>query len=384
MRYLLGLCAVLTLLPGAEQPVLNAKNVVVYKVAGRYAGWPANHGIWTWGSEIVVGFESGSFKVNRSIHAIDYSQKEEHLLARSKDGGETWTIEKPLSLRPPPGGKMAGVPTEDGGNAATDNTAAIDFKHPDFALTARMMDKDTGPSRFYYSYDRGKTWRGPFHLPTFGTKGILARTDYIVDGPRTMTMFVSAALDTGKEGNVLCLRTTDGGITWNKVGVVSMPGNKGFSIMPASLRLSASTLVSAIRRKEGNENFIEFARSDDNGINWKTVSRITPQNTGNSGNPASMVRLKDGRICAIYGHRAVPYSIRARITEDEGVTWGDELILRQDGGDRDLGYTRTIVRPDGKLVTAYYFNDSSDTERYIAATIWDAPANGTHKNNLQH
>jgi hypothetical protein len=29
--------------------------------------------------------------------------------------------------------------------------------------------------------------------------------------------------------------------------------------------------------------------------------------------------------------------------------------------------------PDGKVVTIYYFNDRKDGERYIAATIWDAP-----------
>jgi len=45
--------------------------------------------------------------------------------------------------------------------------------------------------------------------------------------------------------------------------------------------------------------------------------------------------------------------------------------LRKDGGTWDLGYTRTVQRPDGKLVTVYYFNDSKDSERYIAATIWD-------------
>ena len=374
MRILTAAVLVGASLFAAEQ-TLPVKNVVVYKQAGRYAGWPANHGIWTWGNEIVVGFESGRFKVNRSIHAIDYSQKEEHLLARSKDGGETWTIEKPQSLLPPPGGKMAGVPTEDGGQPVTDNTTAIDFKHKDFAMTVRMMDKDIGPSRFYYSYDRGKSWRGPFRVPEFGTKGIMARTDYIVDGPRTMTMFVTAALPNAQEGEVFCLRTTDGGVTWNKIAVVATPAGsaKGFSIMPSSLRLSKNTILSAIRQKSGNENFIELARSDDNGATWKMISRITPHVTGNSGNPPSMVQLKDGRLVVTYGHRAEPYGIRARISSDQGATWGDEIILRKDAGDRDLGYTRTVVRPDGKLVTVYYYNDSGDSERYIAATIWEAP-----------
>ena len=271
---------------------------------------------------------------------------------------------------------MAGVPTEDGGKEVTDNDYAIDFKKPGFAMTVRMFDKDIGPSHFYYSYDRGKNWRGPFKVPDFGTKGIAARTDYIVDGPRTMTMFVTAALESGREGRVLCLRTTDGGVKWQQLGWVSVPED-GFSIMPSSLRVSKNTLLSAIRRASGKDYFIELARSDDNGVTWRKVSRITAEVTGNSGNPPSMVRLKDGRLCVTYGHRAEPYSIRARISEDDGATWGDELILRKDGGDRDLGYTRTVVRPDGKLVTVYYFNDSRETERYIAATIWEAPKRAT-------
>src|ERR1039458_7321824 len=41
-------------------------------------GWPANHGIWSWGNEIVVGFESGYFHVRRPgehEHSIDRSEE---------------------------------------------------------------------------------------------------------------------------------------------------------------------------------------------------------------------------------------------------------------------------------------------------------------------
>jgi len=46
-------------------------------------------------------------------------------------------------------------------------------------------------------------------------------------------------------------------------------------------------------------------------------------------------------------------------------------LLRADGGTWDLGYTRTVQRPDGKMVTVYYFNEAEDRERYISATIWN-------------
>ena len=46
-------------------------------------------------------------------------------------------------------------------------------------------------------------------------------------------------------------------------------------------------------------------------------------------------------------------------------------MLRDDGGDSDIGYPRAVQRSDGKVVIVYYFNDSSKPERYIAATIFD-------------
>src|SRR5437763_181576 len=76
------------------------KHVTVYSQAGRYGGWPANHGIWSWGNEIVVGFERGYFKYNGTRHSIDWDRPAEHVLARSLDGGMTWTLEKPKDLIP--------------------------------------------------------------------------------------------------------------------------------------------------------------------------------------------------------------------------------------------------------------------------------------------
>ena len=92
------------------------------------------------------------------------------------------------------------------------------FTHPDFALTARTTDINDGSSRFFHSYDRGQTWKGPFLLPNFGTPGTAARTDYIVNGPSDCMLFLTAAKSNGKEGRPLCVRTRDGGKTWQLAG----------------------------------------------------------------------------------------------------------------------------------------------------------------------
>ena len=100
----------------AQTQPAPVKSVLVYKNPGRYAGWPANHGIWSWGNEILVGFSAAWFQ-NKSAdrHQANSDKPEEPRLARSLDGGETWTIEAPPSLLPPEqGGKqpeLAPVPT---------------------------------------------------------------------------------------------------------------------------------------------------------------------------------------------------------------------------------------------------------------------------------
>lgn len=345
--------------------LLAQEHVIVYKEAGRFAGWPANHGIWSWGDEIVVGFEAGFFRTNpgNREHAIDYSRPEHHYLARSKDGGKTWAIEQPASLQPPEGARIAGVPASAGGKAITQCKGGIRFDEPGFAMTFRMEDIHVGPSRFYYSYDRGRTWEGPCGVPNFGQKGIAARTDYLVDGRNGATVFLTAAKSNGKEGRVIAVRTKDGGAKWDMLGFVTPePEGADYAIMPATVRLSDSMLYTAVRYRKVIDGF----RSSDNGATWTRAGRVAETE-----NPPSLLRLRDGRLAVVYGYRDAPFGVRARISTDKGATWGNEIVLRKDGGCWDLGYVRSVERPDGKIVSVYYFNEAPDKERHIVATIWD-------------
>jgi hypothetical protein len=358
---------------GAQQsPPAGARQVRVYAEPGRFGGWPANHGIWSWGDEILVGFSSGYFKDNGpDRHAIDHDRPEEHLLARSLDGGETWTIENPAAQGAliPVGTALHGV-TPPGLNERPleDCPGGIDFAHPDFAMTIRMTDVSVGPSRFYYSTDRGHNWRGPFRLPLFDRKGIAARTDYIVNGKHDCLLFLTAAKRDGEEGRPLCVRTTDGGKSWQFVAWIA-DEPRGYAIMPSTIRLGPTELLSAIRCRDADRSWIETYRSLDLGESWKLDE--TPVADLGEGNPPSLIRLKDGRLCLTYGYRAPPYEIRARLSSDGGRTWDPEYTIRGDGGGRDLGYPRSVQRPDGKIVTVYYFHDEPKSDRYIEATIWE-------------
>jgi hypothetical protein len=241
--------------------------------------------------------------------------------------------------------------------------------HPDFALTVRMTDVDAGTSRFSYSTNRGHNWNGPFRLPLFGQPGIAARTDYVVNGPADCTLFLTASKTDRHEGRPLCVRTTDGGRSWRFVSWIG-PEPAGLAIMPATVRVDGRELLSAIRRREGTRHWIETYRSTNDGESWRLDT--TPAPDLGEGNPASLIRLADGRLCLSYGYRAAPFSIRARLSRDGGHSWDPEITLRDNGGGRDLGYPRSIQLPDGRVVTVYYFWDrETGPERYIAATIWD-------------
>jgi hypothetical protein len=352
------------------------KQATVYFQPGRFGGWPANHGMWSWGDEIVVGFSVGYYQ-DRGVgfHAIDHAKPERHVLARSRDGGSTWSLEDPERegvLVGTKGMRHGTLPPDVHESAPVDCPGGIDFTHPDFAMTVRMADIDGGQSPFYYSLDRAHTWKGPFRLPLCGQTGIAARTDYLVNGPHDCLMFVTASKRNGKEGRPICIRTTDGARSWQFVSAIG-PEPTGYAIMPSTVRLSKTDLLTAIRRREQrpeeSDAWIDAWLSRDNGQHWQFLDRAAPDL--GEGNPPALVRLRDGRVCLIYGVRKPPYRMEARLTGDGGNSWSKPFVLRSDGASRDLGYPRAIQRPDGKVVAVYYFNDRSRVERTIDATIWD-------------
>ncbi len=317
--------------PNAWTPS-SVQHVTVYGTAGRFAGWPANHGAWSWGNEILVGFSLGYHKdLGEERHNIDRDKPEAHLFARSLDGGVTWKIEHPSERGGPIAAGKALHGIEDPQlreKEWRDLPVGIRFDHPDFAMTVRMLDNHAGPSRFYYSYDRGRNWEGPFRLPNVGTPGIAARTDYLVHSKNECTLFVTAAKSNGREGRPCCLRTVDGGKTWSFLSWIGEEP-EGYSIMPSTIAIDDHQWLTAIRCRNGKKSWIENYRTLDRGASWKQAN--VPVEDLGEGNPASMIRLADGRICITYGYRAAPFGMRARFSQDGGKSWGKEVHLRDDG-----------------------------------------------------
>lgn len=348
------------------------EHITVFQEDGLFAGWPANNGIWNWEDEILVGFVLANH-MEREGHTYDVTTSR-YQYARSLDGGLTWRIEDAGE-----GGQTAWTyqnqvrEQSEVGNLSK----AMDFTHPDFVLTFSRETNHIGPSLFYYSYDRGMHWNGPYRLPNLDTPGIAARTDTIIDGKHELRAFLTIAKQNKREGRVAMFKTADGGLTWeNRAWLGEEPD--GFDIMPSSVRLSPTEILTTARGREFNprRDFIKAFYSDDNGESWQALHDPV-FDTGRGGSPPALLKMEDGRLALAYAYRSRYGSrICLRLSSDEGRTWSNEIPLRTgDGATNDVGYPRMIQRADGRLVVVYYWNHAVSKAkkpyRYIAGTIVD-------------
>lgn len=357
------------------------EHVVVYYEEGRFAGWPANSGIWNWEDEILVGFVEAEFLETDGFHTYN-RESARNKYARSLDGGETWVIEDAYEQGQTGWAYDNDLPDELAEEPTVLEESIEDFTNPDFLITWMRYNYHNGPSIFYYSNNRGHQWHGPYRFPDLDSHGIGTRTDYLVEGPQELLAFMNSAKENGLEGRVLHVRTTDGGVTWKRVSWLG-PEPQGFEIMPSTVRLSESELLTVLRVRETDpvRDYVKAYRSVDNGKTWR-VDTAPVNDTGHYGAPPSLVRLQDGRLAVAYAYRSMYGSrIAMRISTDNGETWGHEIPIRYgDGANADVGYPAMVQREDGKLVIVYYWNHAANPEdkpyRYIAASIVDLQAFG--------
>jgi hypothetical protein len=126
------------------------------------------------------------------------------------------------------------------------------------------------------------------------------------------------------------------------------------------LALRDGRILASVRfqREATGVMWTDVFESDDGARTWRFLSRVNDW-----GAPGDIVETHDGRIVCVYGYRLAPPGIRARVSDDGGRTWGQELVLRDDGGSWDLGYPRVIENAPGTLLAVYYMNRRDDRSR---------------------
>lgn len=143
-------------------------------------------------------------------------------------------------------------------------------------------------------------------MPLFGQPGVMARTDYIVDGPSDCMLFLTASKADRKEGRPFCADDR------RRPDLVLCVVHR-----PRALRICDHALDGpALADRPGDDDpsagcarsWIDAYASHDDGRSWSFLA--TPEPETGEGNPPSLLRLPDGRLCLIYGVRVKPYGIR--------------------------------------------------------------------------
>jgi hypothetical protein len=323
---------------------------IVYKEAGVYAAWPANHGAWQWGDEFLVGFLRGVYARN-SMHNI--VEPFELCQARSMDGGKTWARE------------VVEIPVDAVGAQTTK------FDIGDSIIRVRGSYDHGGDwidpmGCFWASEDKGRTWHGPHGFD--GLESVFS--GQLVNTSRTRTL-----------GDLLFMSAADGRMWGTDYSFCAMQVNGEFhlvgticddesrAVMPAVARANG-VIVAACRRRNGSRygGWIDAFESGNEGLDWRRLGEIGVTGRSN-GNPPALTALTDGRLLCCYANRT-DRRLMGAISED-GYNW-NQFVVR-DGGEEDIGYPQLFMRSDGVPVCVYYWSDKENLNQHIAATEISLP-----------
>lgn len=156
------------------------------------------------------------------------------------------------------------------------------------------------------------------------------------------------------ERHFFILFSSTGGRTWDAPVPIMRSGDY-ISVGEQSLVEVAPGHLLCVIRNTLTTGLLHQSRSSDGGRTW-----TPPEPTPMLGHPGHLMVLGDGRLLCTYGRREAPYGIRACLSADGGHTWqiDDEIVIRDDMPNDDLGYPVTIEYEPGSLFTVYYGRDT--------------------------
>jgi hypothetical protein len=308
-----------------------------------FFGWPANHGHWQWGDELLFGAAVGMRDTTiKSMHKV--SGILQKLLFRSSDGGESWTSTLP------------NVDFEGADPRHVYQSLGEGEAEPDNSILRFCGFYDHGGEAcdprgaFYYSNDKGYTWAGPFLIEdvdlTHGGKRICTtRTCQLGD-----LVFLSHA-HKGVFGSDRVVVAQRGKYTpFFEISELPDYGDGGRQVMPAAAVLDDEIIV-LCRRRLNKLSWISAYVSDNHGVSWRTRTEIVAVTGDHNGNPPALLSHQ-GRLIAAYGNRSTGNMMIAVSDYTKGQTWRTHVIKLV--GCRDFGYPQLFARSDGAVVCVYY------------------------------
>jgi sialidase-1 len=383
---------VLTSCPGcshtAVEPPKRAdviRQLSIYQSPLEYSAWPSL--ARTSGGDLIVLF----------------TRSEEHLgpdgailLSRSTDNGKTW-LSPAVVLDSPIDDRESGITTLRDGRIlghfwSTFHTKESYEKLPSSAYRRDVLERwiaevqrehyrdaeENSGSWSALSTDGGRTW-----------SDLVRGFDSVHGGIELSTGGLLLASYRTTRDSILVHEADSAEGPWRYLASLSspQPDSLGFG-EPHLLQLPSGRVIMMIRatarpyNDQDSRCVLWESYSDDLGRTW-----AAPFATPLWGFPPHLTLLSDGRVLCTYGYRRPPYGQRACLSND-GIRWSlqDELILRDDAPNGDLGYPASIELEPGVVLTVYYQPDVApgtvqqmnppDPQRIkpgILGTIWKVP-----------
>ena len=289
----------------------------------------------------------------------------------SADGGKSWEKRGTAAPRPD---KDANYCDSCSGFAANGDLILLSGGFED-AANAQGKRKPVKPIGVFRSADLGKSWKKEGDFPRELREGVEWRPfGTVAAAPdKTLRTVVYAYRGTEEIGGYM-MTSRDDGRTWGEPVIIADKINESV-LLPLDgkgwLCVARTTEKPAPERGQELRQF----RSSDDGKTWTDEGLLT----GFHKHPPSLIRLKDNRLVLTYGNRQNG-NIEARLSNDDGKSWGAPLRLFQASG--DMGYPSTVQLSDGRLVTVFYAHRSRMHDGYhMGAVGWQAPqeSNGTDR-----
>jgi len=277
------------------------------------------------------------------------------VMVRSRDGGQTWGERQVLREHPETDERECSLmQLRDGTLLAAEwpntyyDAAGYYYAHP---VTNRAIAMGMYVGR---STDNGRTWEWPAQPVDPAPFHLAVTSEHIVELPAGRLLMASYYIPAPGVRHYGCaiFCSDDKGQRWRYLATVAdIPGVRLSE--PALERTASGRLICLMRNESGPEYY--QSNSGDGGETW-TPARPT----GIPGHivPCSLVTLRDGTVLCVYGSREDPCGLYAVASYDDGESWhmAGRRVIRDDFQNTDCGYPSTLLMPDGRVFTVYYFN----------------------------
>ncbi len=179
-------------------------------------------------------------------------------------------------------------------------------------------------------------------------------------------LYAGKELWTGEKRVGVC-ESRDDGQSWQWLSAIApRTGDKTENYHELHAVESGGKIIVHIRNENPqNDGETLQCESSDGGKTW-----TTPRPIGVWGLPSFLLRLRDGRLLMSYGHRRAPLGNQARLSDDNGQSWSEPLVISQDAASGDLGYPSTVQLADGSLLTVWYEQLSTSPKAVLRQAHW--------------